>query len=113
MAQAKAQKIENIFDSLVLTNDLKTKYLQASSEIRNKLAKLMYITVFVYPRKSRMSDKETRQPLYFIWNEPFASIFGDTIAFAEGQEDEEELAIWDEMIEERARQDSNLRPSDS
>jgi hypothetical protein len=88
---------------LVLTKDLKTKYLQASSEIRKKLAKLFYITVFVNPRKSRVSGKETRQPLFIIWNEPFASIFGDTISFAEQEEDEEEEEKRAKMKDKRAR----------
>ena len=45
------------------------------------------------PRKSRIFGRETRQPLYIIWNEPFASIFGDTIAFVEDEEDEEEARL--------------------
>jgi len=111
LAQEKAQKIEKIFDSLELTKDLKTKYLQASPEIREKLAKLMYITVFVNPRKSRVAGRETRQPLDIIWNEPFASIFGDSISFAEQEEDEEEEEKRAKMKDKRAWRDSNSRPA--
>ena len=63
----------------------------------------MYITVFVNPRKSRVGGRETRQPLYIIWNEPFASIFGDTIAFVEDEEDEEEEEKRAKMKDKRAQ----------
>jgi hypothetical protein len=41
--------------------------------------------------------------LDIIWNEPFASIFGDTISFAEQEEDEEEDEKQAKMKDKRAQ----------
>jgi DNA invertase Pin-like site-specific DNA recombinase len=87
---AEGKNIQEIFDLLVLSKDLINKYLQASPEIRRKLNSLLFITLSLGSRISPVTKKETRQPLYLQWKEPFASIFGDTLFYQEQQELEEE-----------------------
>jgi DNA invertase Pin-like site-specific DNA recombinase len=76
---AATKNIDELFEILVSSKDLINKYLQASPEIRRKLHSLMFITIQLGPRISDYTKEETRQPLYFHWKEPFASIFGNTL----------------------------------
>ena len=80
---AEGKSIQELLEILVLSKDLINKYLQASPEIRKKLNSLLFITISLGSRISSITGKEDRQPLYFHWKEPFASIFGDTLHFDE------------------------------
>jgi site-specific DNA recombinase len=96
---AGGKSVQELLEILVLSKDLINKYLQASPEIRKKLNSLLFITISLGARISPITRKETRQPLYFQWKEPFASIFGDTLLDQEQQVLEGE---YQETQEERA-----------
>lgn len=96
---AGGKSIQELLEILILSKDLINKYLQASPEIRKKLNSILFITISLGARISPITRKETRQPLYFQWKEPFASIFGDTLF---EQEQEQVADEYQETQRERA-----------
>jgi hypothetical protein len=75
-----AVSLENIHDTLELSKSLKDNYLAASPEKRAKLNKLMFRTIRVtkegwIPTHEEGDECLTIAPFYFVWNEPFRSLW--------------------------------------
>jgi hypothetical protein len=66
---------------LELSKALKDNYLAADQEKRKRLHKLLFRTVRVTRRELTASPDDgdetpTISPFYFVWNEPFKSLWG-------------------------------------
>lgn len=79
-----AISLEDIGETLELSKSLKDKYLEASPEKRKRLHKLMFRTVRVTRRELTATPDFTPEgeviaptvsPFYFVWNEPFKSLW--------------------------------------
>jgi uncharacterized coiled-coil protein SlyX len=82
-----AVSIDDIRETLVLTKSLKENYLKASPEKRVKLNRLMFSTVRItkegwLPSIDEGDPCPTLAPFYFVWNEPFKSLW--EIGFIQG-----------------------------
>jgi DNA invertase Pin-like site-specific DNA recombinase len=75
-----AASLEDIEETLELSKGLKDMYLDASPEKRRRLNKLMFRTVRVtkkgwLPTPDEGDEYLTLEPFYFVWNEPFKSLW--------------------------------------
>jgi len=75
-----AASLEDIEETLELSNALKNKYLSASPEKRARLNKLLFRTVRItkkgwLPTPDEGDERLTLEPFYFVWNEPFKSLW--------------------------------------
>ena len=82
-----AVSIDDIRETLVLSKSLKENYLNASPEKRTKLNRLMFSTVRItkegwLPEIDEDDNSVTLAPFYFVWNEPFKSLW--EIGFIQG-----------------------------
>ena len=115
-----AVSLEEIDDTLVLSKALKENYLGASPEKRAKLNRLLFSTVRIAKEGwiATQDDDDphlTLAPFYFVWNEPFKSLW--EIGFIQGMdaailEEEERVKVpkLAKTKEWRGRRDSNSRP---
>ena len=86
-AGEEAVSLEDIHETLQLSKSLKENYLAASPEKRAELNKLMFITVRItkegwIPTHDEGDECFTIVPFYFVWNEPFRSLW--EIGFIQG-----------------------------
>ncbi len=115
-----AVSLDEINEVLELSKALKDNYLAATPEKRAMLNKLMFRTVRItkegYTPATEDDDPYlTEAPFYFVWEEPFKSLweigFIQGMSEAEVEEREEEKATKSAEIKEwRGRRDSNSRP---
>jgi hypothetical protein len=109
--------LEEIEDTLEVSKALKNEWLQASPEKRAKLNKLMFRSVFLTVKGGLTTAGAedaglTLWPLYFVWNEPFKSLWeigfiqqaAETTAEQKAQEKAKNKI-------KRAWRDSNPRPA--
>jgi DNA invertase Pin-like site-specific DNA recombinase len=86
-AGKEAVSLEDIHETLELSKSLKENYLAATPEKRAKLNKLMFRTVRItkegwIPTHDEDDECITIVPYYFVWNEPFRSLW--EIGFIQG-----------------------------
>jgi Zn-dependent peptidase ImmA (M78 family) len=118
----KRQKPKTDIPSLELAYSFKNKYLDADTDTKQIMLRMMFRTIYAgkFPLKhhpelgfvvpSIKDDKPNYSKcLAFVWNEPFRTLFDDKLM--------EEIKKIEEQRGKNqnwyARQDSNLRPSDS
>jgi site-specific DNA recombinase len=109
-----------IKEALELSKALKDKYLAASPEKRTKLNALLFRTVRItkegyIPEHDENDPYITIAPFYFVWNEPFKSLW--EIGFIQGMgeakagsEEQEKASERVKTKKWRGRRDSNSRP---
>ena len=109
--------LEEIEDTLELSKALKDKWLAASPEKRARLNKLMFRSVILTVKGALTTAGAedaglTLWPLYFVWNEPFKSLWeiGFIQKMAETSAEEREREKVKNKIK-RAWRDSNSRPA--
>jgi hypothetical protein len=109
--------LEEIEDTLELSKALKDKWLGASPEKRAKLNRLMFRSVFLTVKGGLTTAGAedaalTLAPFYFVWNEPFKSLWeiGFIQQMAETSAEMKEREKAKNKVK-RAWRDSNSRPA--